>query len=233
MTGRARRLAKMPRTSFVVPAVGALGGVAFCAWKPGVALSTFASPRALGFVASVGILTLALGWVLPRLGRGFAVTAAAQAVPLVIAFVITVLPAFRTVTVNDPLPGVAAALPAASGAPRTAVPPVSTATRLSRGALSGIDHRASGDAALIRLADGSQLIRLESLDVEPGPDYFVFVVPGAGRRSPDGGTRLSHLRGNRGNQNYPIPAGIAVTRPVTVLIWCRAFAVPVAAATLR
>ncbi len=110
---------------------------------------------------------------------------------------------------------------------------MSTATTLSRGALSGIDHRASGDAALIRLVDGSQVIRLESLDVEPGPDYFVFVVPGAGRRSPDGGTRLNHLRGNRGNQNYPIPAGIAVTRPVTVLIWCRAFAVPVAAATLR
>jgi hypothetical protein len=212
--------------------VGALGGAAFFAWKPGVALSTFASPRAVGFAASVGILTLAPGWALPRLGRGFAVTAVAQAVPLLIAFVITVLPAFRTITVNDPLPGVAAPIPRSGTATGPVAPPVTTATRLSRGALSGIDHRASGDAAVIRLVDGSQVIRLESLDVEPGPDYFVFVVPGAGKRSPDGGTRLNHLRGNRGNQNYPIPAGIAVTRPVTVLIWCRAFAVPVAAATL-
>ena len=221
----------MPRSSFVLPAVGALGGIAFFVWKPGVAVSTFASPRALGFAASIGILSLALGWALPRLGRGFAVTAVAQAVPLVIAFVITVLPAFRTITVNDPLPGISAASPSATRA--GSAPPISTATMVSRAALKGIDHRASGDAVLIRLADGSQVIRLESLDVEPGPDYFVFLVPGAGHRSPDGGTRLNHLRGNRGNQNYPIPAGIAVTRPVTVLIWCRAFAVPVAAATLR
>jgi hypothetical protein len=60
-----------------------------------------------------------------------------------------------------------------------------------------------------------------------------FIVPGVGRERPDGGTRLGHLHGNRGNQNYPVPAQIAPTRPLTVLIWCRAFAVPVAAATLR
>ena len=233
---RVRRLASLPRTSLAVPAAAALGGVAFFAWKPGVAQSTFASPRAFGFAASVGILTLALGWLLPRLGRGFVLTAIAQAVPVVIAFVITVLPAFRTITVNDPLPGAplaaGTAASVATSAP-AAQPPVSTTTTLSRAGLTGIDHRASGDAVLIRLADGSHVIRLEHLDVEPGPDYFVFVVPGAEHRAPDGGARLNHLRGNRGNQNYPVPQGIAVTRPVTVLIWCRAFAVPVAAATLR
>ena len=103
---------------------------------------------------------------------------------------------------------------------------------VSRGTLFGIHHRASGSVALLRLTDGSGVIRLENLDVEPGPDYFVFAVPGADRERPDGGTRLHHLRGNKGNQNYPVPAGLPLTRPFTVLIWCRAFAVPVAAATL-
>jgi hypothetical protein len=228
---RVRSLATLPRTSLAVPAAAAVGAAAFLAWKPGVALSTFASPRALGFAASVGILTLALGWLLPRLGRGFVLTATAQAIPVVIAFVITVLPAFRSTTVNEPLPGVPAPSVAAGAAAAQA--PASTTTTLSRAGLTGIEHRASGDAVLIRLADGSQVIRLEHLDVEPGPDYFVFVVPGAEHRAPDGGTRLNHLRGNRGNQNYPVPAGLAVTRPATVLIWCRAFAVPIAAATLR
>jgi hypothetical protein len=239
---RVRNLAWLPRTSLAVPAAAALGSAAFFAWKPGVALSTFASPRAFGFAASVGILTLALGWLLPRLGRGFVLTAAAQTVPVAVAFVVTVLPAFRTITVNDPLPSVPAAA-ASSGTGEGAAspsasspavqPPVSTTTTLGRAALTGIDHRASGDAVLIRLSDGSHVIRLEHLDVEPGPDYFVFVVPGPEHRAPDGGTRLNHLRGNRGNQNYPVPTGVSVTRPLTVLIWCRAFAVPIAAATLH
>jgi hypothetical protein len=227
-----RDLAHFPRTSLVVPALAATGALAFFAWKPGVALSTFASPRAFGFAVAVGILTLALGWVLPRLGRGFVLTAAAQAVPVVIAFVLTVLPSFRTVTVNDPLPGVAAALAPATAAGGGA-PPATTVVTVARAELAGIHHHASGSALLIQLGDGSRVIRLEQLDVEPGPDYFVFVVPGAGRDHPDGGTRLRHLRGNRGNQNYPVPAGVELARPVTVLIWCRAFAVPVAAATLR
>ncbi len=238
MATTTRHWVSIPRSSLAIPAAAAVGGAAFFAWKPGVALSMLGSPRAFGFAASVGILILALGWLLPRLGHGFALTAAAQAVPVVIAFVITVLPAFRTVTVNDPLPGApVTATMAADVRPDTSgstVPrPAVVTTTLSRSTLTGINHRASGSALLIRLADGSHLIRLEHLDVEPGPDYFVFVVPGPEHRAPDGGTRLNHLRGNRGNQNYPVPTGVAVARPLTVLIWCRAFAVPIAAATLR
>jgi hypothetical protein len=45
-------------------------------------------------------------------------------------------------------------------------------------------------------------VRLQSLAVEPGPDYHVHVVPRAERKSPDGGVHLNRLRGNKGNQNY-------------------------------
>src|SRR6266536_5598259 len=202
------RWISIPRSSLAIPAPAAVAGAAFFAWKPGVALSMLGSPRAFGCAASVGILILALGWLLPRLGRGFALTAAAQAVPVVIAFVITVLPAFRTVTVNDPLPGapVAATMaadvrPDTTGSPGSR--PAAITTTLSRSTLTGINHRASGSALLIRLADGAHVIRLEHLDVEPGPDYFVFVVPGPEHRAPDGGARLNHLRGNRGKPELP------------------------------
>ena len=60
-----------------------------------------------------------------------------------------------------------------------------------------------------------------------------FVGPTHDRSDPDGGTRLNRLRGSRGNQNYPVPADVQLGRPPTVLIWCRAFTGPVAAATLR
>ena len=58
-------------------------------------------------------------------------------------------------------------------------------------------------------------------------------VPGAERKSPDGGVHLNRLRGSTGNQNYPVPTTVGLQRPFTVLIWCRAFAVPIAAATAR
>jgi hypothetical protein len=99
--------------------------------------------------------------------------------------------------------------------------------------LTGIRHRASGLVRVLPAAAGGEVVRLERLDVEPGPDYVVYVVPGAGREDPDGGTLLDRLKGARGNQNYPVPAGARLREPFTVLIWGRAFSVPVAAGTVR
>jgi hypothetical protein len=202
------------------------------------------------FTLVVVALVVGLGALLPRFGRGPLLTGAAQAVPLVIAFVVTVVPAFRNVTVEETLPtDVAAELSAQPGGaqqPEARLPsgastpeptpagtaPEPAAVELGQAELVGIDHDATGTARLIRLEDGSHLVRFENLDVEPGPDYQVHLVPGAGRTDPDGGTRLDALKGNRGNQNYPVGADVAVETPTTVLIWCRAFAVPIAAATL-
>lgn len=103
---------------------------------------------------------------------------------------------------------------------------------LGAGAFVGIDHRAVGDVALYRLADGAVVVRLENVDIEPGPDYDLYLVAGAGRQNPDGGVRLDDLKGNKGDQNYPVPAGVPVDGELTVLVWCEAFSVPVAAATL-
>ena len=196
-----------------------------------------------GFAVVIGVLTIGLGWLLPRLGARPVPRMLAQAVPVLLAFAVTVLPAFLGSALDEPLPPQAGpdhsvpATPGGSSPDRptpdsrestgTAVPGV-----LNESELRGIDHEATGQVRLLRLPDGSHVVRFESLDVEPGPDYFVHLVPGADRAKPEGGTQLDRLRASRGNQNYPVPAGTSIEAPLTVLIWCRAFAVPVAAATL-
>lgn len=225
----------MPASSLVVPVVAGIGGTAFLVWKPGVARSMAGSPRAAGFTLAVTALVLGAGWLLPRLGRGPGTTAVVQLVPVLAAFLLTVAPAFRQVTVDEAFPtAVDASRPTAAASTATPGPAQpGPATVLGRVDFSGIDHRASGDVLLLRRADGSFVVRLERLDVEPGPDYQVYVVPGADQHKPRDGVHLDRLRGNRGNQNYEVPAEFRPATPVTVLIWCRPFAVPVANATIR
>ena len=70
---------------------------------------------------------------------------------------------------------------------------------------------------------------LESIDIQPGPAYALYLVPGSGRDDPDGGTRLAALRGNRGTQFYDAPPSLDLTTGAwTVLVWCETFDVPVA-----
>ena len=85
---------------------------------------------------------------------------------------------------------------------------------------------------LYQQPDGSYTVGLEDIDIQPGPDYDVFVVPGANREDKDGGTRLDDLRGNKGTQYYAVPPAADIGNGEwTVLVWCQTFAVPVAGAT--
>jgi hypothetical protein len=116
-------------------------------------------------------------------------------------------------------------------------PPVATTAppavpvRVRSAAFRGINHRASGTASIIRQPDGRYVVGLEDIDFEPGPDYHVFVVPGNVTRPGDGAIELDKLRGNVGTQFYDVPRDVDPTDGEwTVLVWCRVFAVPIAAA---
>ena len=89
-------------------------------------------------------------------------------------------------------------------------------------------HRGSGDAAIYELVDGSLLLRVEDLDVTNGPDLHVFLSPGpdATERADvmgDGYVDLGKLKGNKGNQNYEIPADFDLDGEWTVVIYCVPF----------
>jgi hypothetical protein len=120
----------------------------------------------------------------------------------------------------------------ATPTPQEAAPAPAGPQRLRSGAFRGIDHRASGTAAIYRQPDGRFVVGLEDIDIQPGPDYDLYIVPGADREDTKGGIRLGDLRGNRGTQFYEVPAGVDLENgPWTVLVWCQTFAVPVAGAT--
>ncbi len=87
-------------------------------------------------------------------------------------------------------------------------------------------HRGSGSATVYRLDDGEHVLRLEDLNVTNGPDLFVLLMQDPeGRDKDQGYVDLGRLKGNRGNQNYGIPASVNVSDHNAVMIYCRAFSV--------
>jgi hypothetical protein len=224
-----------------VPQVILFGGMlVMLIVHPNAVRSGLMSTRAV--VVNAGLLG---GWlllsfvVLPRLVKNAWVRAGMLTVLAIGAVIVLVVPTLRDTKVVEAFPvpearmqettdgdagGSATPAPATTAAPQ----PV----RVSTGTLRGIDHDASGTGSIYRLPDGAFVVGLENIDIEPGPDYQVYVVPGVDRESPDGGTHLDGLRGNQGTQYYDVPADLGDVGPGwTVLVWCRAFGVPVAAAT--
>ena len=95
-------------------------------------------------------------------------------------------------------------------------------------------HKGSGDATIYKLADGSHVLRVEDLNVTNGPDLHVLLmVDPEGTDKTQGYLDLGKLKGNIGNQNYPIPADTAVSDYGAVMIYCQPFHVVFSTAPLR
>ena len=99
-------------------------------------------------------------------------------------------------------------------------------------------HKGSGEATIFQSPDGSYLLRLENLDVTNGPDLRVILTPHPdpnrqGDVKTPGWVELGKLKGNRGNQNYPIPADVDVGIQYSVVIYCKPFHVIFSVAPLE
>lgn len=100
---------------------------------------------------------------------------------------------------------------------------------LAEGEFQRLEHPTSGTASLLELSDGNRYLRFEDLDTSNGPDLRVYLseIPASddwhayGERYLD----LGALKGNRGDQNYEIPAGADLSRYRSAVIWCRRFTV--------
>ena len=99
-------------------------------------------------------------------------------------------------------------------------------------------HKRSGGATIYRLADGSQLLRLEDFNVTNGPDLRVILTRAqdpeqVGEVTGPGHLELSKLKGNMGNQNYPVPDDADVSSFNSVVIFCKPFKVIFSVAPLE
>ncbi|MEU5262899.1 DM13 domain-containing protein [Amycolatopsis sp. NPDC021455] len=117
---------------------------------------------------------------------------------------------------------------------------VAAPAELASGRLISHEHHTTGTVRILRAADGSLVLRLEDLATSSGPDVHVWLTDAPVKPGKDGwdvfddGKHLDagELKGNKGNQNYPLPAGTDLTGYTSVSIWCERFSVSFGAAEL-
>lgn len=141
----------------------------------------------------------------------------------------------KTVNDNDPA-AVAPATPGDDGGRPSPEPQV-----LAGGSFISHEHRTSGTVQVLRLADGTRILRIEDLDTSTGPDLRVWLSDQPVKEGTGGWfvfddgeyVELGRLKGNEGSQNYPIPADADLSKLTSVTIWCKRFHVSFGAAALQ
>ena len=133
------------------------------------------------------------------------------------------------------------ALPSATAPEGTVSPGAAAATaaqpvELATGAFVSREHATHGTARVLRLPDGRVIVRFEGFATSNGPKLVVWLSKNAAH-GPDGafGDRyldLGPLKGNVGDQNYVVPAGVDTGAYSSVVVWCARFHVSFGAADL-
>jgi hypothetical protein len=154
--------------------------------------------------------------------------------------------AFTHSRVDEPVPVAAEASQQAPGtqapvadATTSEAPPAPPAQPevLAEGAFVSQEHPTSGTARVLKLVDGSRVLRLEGFSTSDGPDVDVWLTDkNAG--GPDGSyddgryVSLGEMKATDGNQNYSIPAGADLAGLRSAVIWCDRFNVAFGSAPL-
>lgn len=98
------------------------------------------------------------------------------------------------------------------------------------GKLEGKIHQTSGRTTIYKTAEGKQYLRLTDFATSNGPDVHVLLAR-AGDKALDqeivkgnlDSVELGALKGNRGDQNYDLPATADLTQYQAVVIYCERF----------
>lgn len=101
---------------------------------------------------------------------------------------------------------------------------------VTRGNFKGLAHETTGTASIYQLADGTRTLRLTEFETSNGPDVHVYLIAASVDKGNDavkaaGFIDLGSMKGNKGDQNYDIPADVNLNTYHTVSIWCARFGV--------
>jgi hypothetical protein len=108
---------------------------------------------------------------------------------------------------------------------------------VTKGNFKGLAHETKGAATIYQLADGKRTLRLTDFETSNGPDVHVYLTAAEVAKGSDaikaaGFIDLGSMKGNKGDQNYDIPAHADLNKYKNVTIWCRRFGVNFATAPL-
>lgn len=96
-------------------------------------------------------------------------------------------------------------------------------------------HQGSGSATILQQGE-QRVLRFEEFSVTNGPDLHVILsenpTPTSRDDIGDNYVDLGALKGNKGNQNYEIPAGADLSQYQSIVIYCVPFHVVFSTATL-
>lgn len=106
---------------------------------------------------------------------------------------------------------------------------------LRKGEFVSLEHHSFGKAQIVQGPDGRRWLRLDPFETSLGPDLVVILSP----KRPDGWfgydrgqVVLGPIKGNRGAQNYELPANLELDQFESAVIWCQRFHVGFGAAWL-
>jgi electron transfer DM13 len=110
-------------------------------------------------------------------------------------------------------------------------------TKVVEGNFRGIAHETKGMAAIYKLPDGKRVLRFSGFETSNGPDVHVYLVAATDAKDDNtvkksGFIDLGSIKGNIGDQNYELPAGVDLDTYRAVTVWCKRFGVNFATAPL-
>jgi Electron transfer DM13 len=139
--------------------------------------------------------------------------------------------------VDEAIPTATATAPATpTETQQTSTPPPQPVV-LAEGAFVNGEHDTSGTARILRLIDGTRVLRLENFSTSDGPDVYVWLTDRQAG-GPDGSfddgryVKLGKLKATDGNQNYAIPPDAKLQGLNSAVIWCDRFNVAFGSAPL-
>ncbi len=99
---------------------------------------------------------------------------------------------------------------------------------LETGTFRSVLHPTQGNASVYRTQDGRRILRFTNFTTSNGPDVHVYMVssdnPKDNASVEDSDyIDLGIIKGNVGDQNYPLNSNVDLSKYHSVVVWCKRF----------